>query len=113
MTRISYKTICEKRDETIKELKRQLKDTKHDLKHAVAASECDGREQHYGRERYELAPLMFTAVAAQTPLAWGLKFHMYQDDLEWFPKSQCVLINEDKILVPRWMIEEKGLLVNN
>ena len=54
----------------------------------------------------EHEPLKFEKVLKETPKAYYIKFEVGVE--EWIPKSQ-VLLEEDILYMPRWMIEDKAL----
>lgn len=59
----------------------------------------------------ELVELRFLLVLRETDAAWYIRFPM-KDDLTnddlWFPKSQCSIEEEAKIIsVPQWLVDKK------
>jgi hypothetical protein len=57
----------------------------------------------------EMLEYKYDDLVRETDLAWGLDMGD-DDDLVWFPKSQCELNEDvDTICVPYWLAKEKGL----
>lgn len=63
----------------------------------------------------EMVPIDYDSLVVDRELSWGLNLEetiaTMGEVSHWFPKSQCELDEDNKIVeVPRWLAEEKGLI---
>lgn len=68
----------------------------------AVAQHITGCEMDYS----EHEPMKFEKILKETSKAYNIKFEVGVE--EWIPKSQ-VLLENDVLYMPKWMIEEKAL----